>query len=117
MWLLAVAQVLYRFHVYTTLATQSTHTEKTLEDLARLGDELLELLKDSPLMGVRPSAYLFVKAHLFFCHLVRAIKNMGSLSNMDSALMESHHIMTKADGTLTNVHSRLQQIMAVQLRR
>ncbi len=66
---------------------------------------------------VRPGLYMFVKAHLFVCHLCLAIRNMGSLSNTDASLMESHHVMTKADGSMTTIHSGLQQIVAVQQRR
>ena len=58
-----------------------------------------------------------VKAHLLFCHPVHCIRNIGALSNTDCALMESHHIMTKADGSMTSIHTQLLQIMAVQQRR
>jgi hypothetical protein len=109
--------VMYRFHLYTTAALQRVHTAASLSELGRLGNEFLELLTASPLFTVRPSQYLFVKAHLFVCHLCLAIRNMGSLSNMDASLMESHHVMTKADGSMTTIHSRLQHIMAVQQRR
>ena len=113
----AVVQYLYRFHLYTTMALQNEHTCASLAELTRVGNGLLKCLQESPLMDVRPSFYLFVKAHLFFCHLVRCIRNIGALSNTDCALMESHHIMTKADGSMTGIHTRLLQIMAVQQRR
>ena len=58
-----------------------------------------------------------VKAHLLCCHPVHCIRNIGALSNTDCALMESHHIMTKADGSMTSIHTQLLQIMAVQQRR
>ena len=113
----SVVQYLYRFHLYTTMALQSEHTHESLAELGRVGNGLLKCLQECPLMDVRPSLYLFVKAHLFFCHLVRCIRNIGALSNTDCALMESHHIMTKADGSMTSIHTRLLQIMAVQQRR
>ena len=58
-----------------------------------------------------------VKAHLLCCHPVHCIRNIGALSNTDCALMESHHIMTKADESMKSIHTRLRQIMAVQQRR
>ena len=112
-----VVQYLYRFHEFTISALEKEHTDETLLQLARSADALLECLKQSALVTQRPSEYLFVKAHLFFFHLDRCIKNNGALSNTDSALMESHHIMTKSDGSLTGVHNRTLHIMAVQQRR
>ncbi len=51
-----------------------------------------ELLIACPLYTVRPSHYLFVKAHLFVWYLAAAIRNMGGLSNTDASLMESYQI-------------------------
>lgn len=107
----------HRFHVYTTMAMKTEHTDATLTELARYGDGLLTCLKDSRLLEERPSEYLFVKAHILFFLLPRCIKNNGSLTNTDCALMESHHITTKGDGFLTSAHNRTLQIMAVQQRR
>ena len=88
-----VVQVMYRFHLYTTAALQRVHTAANLSELGRLGNEFLELLTGSPLYTVRPSQYLFVKAHLFVCHLCLAIRNMGSLSNMGSLLRRRDHVL------------------------
>ena len=112
-----VVEYMYRFHAFTVMALEKEHTDESLLKLARSVDELLECLLNCVLIEVRPSHYLFVKAHLFHFHLDRCVKNNGHLSNTCSALMELHHIMTKADGSLTGVHNRPLYIMTVQQRR
>jgi hypothetical protein len=115
--LLSAVQYLYRLHVYVIMALKSEHTDASLKELGEYGNALLELLKSSPLMAMRKSSYLFVKAHLFFCHLARCVMNNGALSNTDCALMETHHVTTKSDGDLTSHHNRPVQIMLIQKRR
>ena len=112
-----VVEYMYRFHAFTVMTLEKEHTDKSLVKLALSADELLENLLKCDLIEVRPSHYLFVKAHLFYFHLHRCVKNNGALSNTCSSLMESHHIMTKADGSLTGVHNRTLYIMTVQQRR
>lgn len=109
--------VLYKFHLCTTAACAREHTDVSLLALGALTSELLVLLQASPLIDERPSNYLTVKAHLFFTHLPKAIKALGSLANADTSLMESEHRVVKADAGMTNAHRRTSHVLQFDSRR
>jgi hypothetical protein len=112
-----VVLVLYKFHLCTTAACAREHTDVSLLALGALTSELLVLLQASPLIDERPSNYLTVKAHLFFTHLPKAIKALGSLANADTSLMESEHRVVKADAGMTNAHRRTSHVLQFDSRR
>ena len=112
-----MVQVLFKFHLCTAAVCAREHTDASIQTLGEMTSELLVLLKASPLIDERPSQYLTVKAHLFFTHLGKAIKELGSLSNADTSLMESEHRVIKADASMTNAHRRTSHVLKFDRRR
>ena len=87
---------LQKYNEWYVALTAPTFTEKSINTLAKLGDEVATLYVNSPLCELSPSQLKTRKFHMMFSHACDTIRYYGVLSNTNTSLWEGYHRVIKA---------------------